>query len=132
MIIEVLILMSGYVISRDATTGAIIPTLSGNLIEVFHKLSNLTGRTTAELGYVRELNYKMLLEDNECFEKVTIGSDFSNFIKIVSESSSTENTELSLLLIHKLQQCSNLSNAVADVIIEFMQEYNLTTLDKTF
>ena len=132
MIIEVLILMSGYVISRDATTGAIIPTLSGNLIEVFHKLSNLTGRTTAELGYVRELNYKMLLENNEFFEKVAIGSDFSNFIKIVSESSSTENTELSLLLIHKLQQCSNLSNAVADVIIEFMQEYNLTTLDKTF
>lgn len=130
MTLDVLVLLSGYVITRDSQTGMIIQNLSGEVITVFKLLSDLEGRTISGLGYIQKVNYKLLLESDQYFEKMQIGSDFSNFIKIIAANNSTD--DLALELITKLQCCDKLPNEVSDILIDFMQKHNMLSCDKTF
>lgn len=121
MNLEVLIFMAGYIITRDETTGNIIPEYSGELITTFHLLQNLKGSTTSTRGYIKELNYKFLLESDQYLEKLNTGKEFSNFIRVVSDATKPANLDTTRLLIDKLKTCKSLSNDVADILLEFIE-----------
>lgn len=130
MEIEILILMSGYVIARNTVSGEILPEYSGPMLEAFKVINKLEGFTINNV-YIKKVHYVLLLEVDGYFEKVKAGKDYGNFVTVIANATSNCNNEDIQLLVDTLLKCKNMPDEATNILLEVVSKA-IPSNDKAF